>query len=396
LWTIFLRFGSVGEVRVPLKCDPRGRRFRFVRYKDVRDVEALEQRLGEVWLGGSRLKINKAKFDREERAVAAVPVRKELAVGSGKVVSKDHSFKNVVQQGLSGGVMPVVMRRLVLLPSEDRLEELKHCFVGVLSFQREANQVLNSLLMGGFNQIGVTPLGANMVLLKAADPLSIVEAERRQDPWWRGLFISVKKWSPNVVAKQRKVWLKVYGLPLHVWEEKCFKTVGSMFGDFVDFDESTIGFTRLDLARICVNTTRMAFINEKLRLDVMGALYDVWVVEEGGVQQGPSKEEVNRWEEGSMASSNGGREGVGRPELLVDGDATSHRECQSVHLATREGLEEDSHHLMLRRQVGRSEEGSQVGHHLADVLGKIVSNDPIREECNSQIFASFILLYVYL
>jgi len=33
LWTVFLRFGNIGEVYVSLKCDRWGRRFGFVKFQ---------------------------------------------------------------------------------------------------------------------------------------------------------------------------------------------------------------------------------------------------------------------------------------------------------------------------------------------------------------------------
>ena len=74
--------------------------------------------------------------------------------------------------------------------------------------------------------------------------------------------------------------MRVTILPLHVWEEENFQQLGAMFGVFLDFDEETISFRRLDFTRIQVSTSRMGFISEQLRLEVMGAGFDVWVVEE--------------------------------------------------------------------------------------------------------------------
>ena len=74
--------------------------------------------------------------------------------------------------------------------------------------------------------------------------------------------------------------MRVTSLPLHVWEEENFQQLGAMFGVFLDFDEETISFRRLDFTRIQVSTSRMGFISEQLRLEVMGAGFDVWVVEE--------------------------------------------------------------------------------------------------------------------
>jgi len=51
---------------VPKKLDRWGNRFGFVKFKDVEDVEELEEVLKEVWLRNSRLKVNRARFQWEE------------------------------------------------------------------------------------------------------------------------------------------------------------------------------------------------------------------------------------------------------------------------------------------------------------------------------------------
>jgi len=323
LYTVFLHFGNVGEVYVPLKCDRRGRRFGFVKFQDVVDEEVLGFRLGEVWLGDSRLELNKARFGRVVKVVVPVPVRKKATRGSGLEVSKVLSFKQVVAHESSiDAAIPTVLRRAVVQPSEVRLKELESCFVAALSYHREPKLVRQSLMLGGLEKIGVTSMGANMVLLKAEDPQLIEEADRRCDPWWRGLFKSVKRWAPNMVAKHRMVRLRVFGLPLHVWEEKTFKLLGALFGDFVDFDEETIGFNRFDMARLCVCSPSLVFINERIRLEVMGAVFDVWVMEEVVSAEGFRRSEDSGWEEVSSESSHGG--GV-QPELRSKaGSISSH------------------------------------------------------------------------
>lgn len=66
LYSVFHRFGKVEEVYVPLRCDRLGKRFGFVKFQEVSDVEEMESRLREVWLGDTRLKVNAARFGREE------------------------------------------------------------------------------------------------------------------------------------------------------------------------------------------------------------------------------------------------------------------------------------------------------------------------------------------
>lgn len=81
---------------------------------------------------------------------------------------------------------------------------------------------------------------------------------------------------------RRTVWLKVFGIPLHTWDEPLFKVLGSNYGVFLDFDEATIERKNFELARIKVMTDRCGIIDEKLTLKVMGANFCLWVVEEGG------------------------------------------------------------------------------------------------------------------
>ncbi|KEH40713.1 DUF4283 domain protein [Medicago truncatula] len=364
------------EVYVPLKTDRRGHRFGFVKYRDMVDVEALESRLGEIWMDDSKLQVNRAKFGREVKRPTSISVRKDAVGGRGLEVFKDRSFKQVLLNRQKDVVGPAVLRRLVALPSEDRLRELESCFVAELSFLREPKQVQHSLVLGGLNKIGVIPMGANMVLLKAEDPHLIEEAEGRSDPWWRGLFKSVKRWAPNLVSKQRLIWIRCFGLPLHVWDEKTFKKMGALFGEFVDFDEETIGLNRVDMGRIYVLSSSMAFVNEKLRVEVMGVVFDVWVVEEVVPVAVGRRALDSDWQEVSDASSHGGGDGGVLPELLEGGSEVSPRELASVRVLQLHGSKSNCHFSLQRRHLECSEELPSVGQPLGASLVNICCKDP--------------------
>lgn len=68
---MFGTFGWVGEVFLPKKRDKWNHRFEFVKFKEVADVGSLEgsleASLEEVWWGNVKLKVNKARFGRDER-----------------------------------------------------------------------------------------------------------------------------------------------------------------------------------------------------------------------------------------------------------------------------------------------------------------------------------------
>ncbi|MCI28503.1 RNA-binding protein 25-like, partial [Trifolium medium] len=66
LWAKFARYGRIGEVYIPKKLDKQGRRFGFVKFREVRDARAMLARLGDIWLGTFKLRVNLPRFGRED------------------------------------------------------------------------------------------------------------------------------------------------------------------------------------------------------------------------------------------------------------------------------------------------------------------------------------------
>jgi hypothetical protein len=49
LWKLFLPFGRVGEVFLSRRLDKWNRRFNFIKFIEVGNVEALEAEMHDVW-----------------------------------------------------------------------------------------------------------------------------------------------------------------------------------------------------------------------------------------------------------------------------------------------------------------------------------------------------------
>lgn len=104
-----------------------------------------------------------------------------------------------------------------------------------------------------------------------------MEATRsRKKDRWADNFSLVKPWSPQMVAKRRRVWVKLLGVPLHVWEERCFKDMENFIGEFIDFDIVNAERKRLDEVRLLIYTKQFGFINKKIFLKVVGEMFEVW------------------------------------------------------------------------------------------------------------------------
>lgn len=234
LWKLFARFGHVGEVYIPNKVDRWGRKFGFVKFKGVSDVVGMERKLANVTMGGSKLKVNLARFGRE----AAVPAAETVKVAKPTVaparVVDGRSYSLATKSGSGSEIQAVAEQvQLEVLPSEMVLEELSRAFVGFLRFPMLAKNLQTSLFMDGKKGFKVTEMGDGMVLINCEE-VGGVDRARKEDPkWWEGMFSEVRPWSPELVARRRSVWLKIVGIPLHVWDDNFFKLLGNKFDTFL-------------------------------------------------------------------------------------------------------------------------------------------------------------------
>ncbi|RVX14549.1 hypothetical protein CK203_017111 [Vitis vinifera] len=74
--------------------------------------------------------------------------------------------------------------------------------------------------------------------------------------------IHLKRWDPSVGCSQsrekvKEVWVRVMGLPLHLWNREVFKKIGDSCGGFIAVDESTGALKELQWARILVKVEGM-------------------------------------------------------------------------------------------------------------------------------------------
>ena len=72
----------------------------------------------------------------------------------------------------------------------------------------------------------------------------------------------LQRWGPVVGCTwkesfAKEVWVRVVGLPLHLWSREVFKRIGDCCGGFVAVDEETALFSQLQWARILVKDSGM-------------------------------------------------------------------------------------------------------------------------------------------
>jgi hypothetical protein len=95
LWKVFARYGRVGEVFIPKKLDKWGGRFGFVKFMEVKNVEELSRRLGDVWLGTFKLRVNLSRFAKGSSSSSSHPKPlRPVSGGKEVLVNPEKTFKS--------------------------------------------------------------------------------------------------------------------------------------------------------------------------------------------------------------------------------------------------------------------------------------------------------------
>jgi hypothetical protein len=250
LWRVFAKFGRVGEVYVPKKLDKWGRRFGFVKYLEVSNVEELSKKLEDVRVGNTKLRINLSFFGRDGKQTSAKTlkggeeVKRKPVEGLKKGVLKetgvcpDKSFRAALEglgnMQVSKGkgkedVMQVVdvsqtTNPLVFEPNKEFLSILKGSFVGKLTPGGMLKSIQLNLCLEGLQGIRAASLGDGRVVLFSEVGEDVGLAIERKS-WWEGLLHDFHPWFPSVVSTKREVWVKIFGVPLQLWDEDVFSSI---------------------------------------------------------------------------------------------------------------------------------------------------------------------------
>lgn len=98
--------------------------------------------------------------------------------------------------------------------------------------------------------------------------------------WWEQWFVSIQPWEPYDIDEERFVWIRIPGVPCHVWGEKLFAVLAETQGTYVKCDEETLLKTRMDEAKVCLRTKRMDLLDETFKINIEGKLFTVKIMED--------------------------------------------------------------------------------------------------------------------
>ncbi|GLU17138.1 hypothetical protein SLE2022_335320 [Rubroshorea leprosula] len=290
LWYSFQRCGKVLDVYVPKKHDKWGKRFGFLRMLGVQNDNQIVRRLNDIWFGSYKLRVKIA----EERSNTSV---KDKVMGDRKqhrddrLVQPGQSYAQVVKgktqsfqrlpdrtgtlEGEDRGITqmekkPIQARQL------NRKEEVASCVILDGKKVKDVQQRID--VDGGL--ITISPLGGRRVLLTEPEPGSLLEFMNHNKELFALWFEDIQPWDKQVQDRSRMAWLRITGIPLKAWSDRCFKMIGESVGEVVKIHDDTSTKSILCDGRILVICHAEHKISKQIAMKVEEKWYEIQVVEE--------------------------------------------------------------------------------------------------------------------
>ncbi|MCH79282.1 cysteine-rich receptor-like protein kinase [Trifolium medium] len=319
--------GILEDVYVPSKRNIHGEVYGFVKFSNVKDVEKMVKALNAVCFGQYRVHARVARFDRN-----AAGEGRNKRVNTGEIKMKEVAKNNVdpVKGGgdSAGGVKigdvmvqlgdnkdkegTVGAKARVLRPVTDNRErqpekeyapdnsvlmrkynttsdDLQWAREGVVAtvINGEAIPIIQNRIMdAGFNELAIIPLGADKVFVRTSSEMDVVSILNGARDFFKLIFSAWVRWDKEVVPAQRGAWVRLYGIPLHAWNESFFRLCVMDCGRFLRADSCSVDRVRLDYALVLLATSSLEVIKGEEKLLIDGELFEIKFFEEWGLALG--------------------------------------------------------------------------------------------------------------
>ncbi|KAJ0816458.1 putative RNA recognition motif domain, nucleotide-binding alpha-beta plait domain superfamily [Helianthus annuus] len=293
-------FGVISGTYVAKKRDKEGSRFGFVSFREVADRKELVKIISGVRMGANKLKVNIARYAVENSGLSDLPEdkRKNSRAAGQQIGGRPFQLRDVrsysdVVGNSSGGVGPLRGHDAKPLGDErepskyvtvpDRLGAFKSLF-GVSFVGRTVD--LETLV--DFDRLlsiakivvaNIQYLGGLSILISFHDEASankFFESKVVWGPW----FSRLDPWNGQSMPLEKVAWIRLIGIPLHLFEPEVMVQVGELFGKVLHVPKMVEEDLDLSVCRVAVLVGDAGRINDVVSLRWNKKSYRIWVEEE--------------------------------------------------------------------------------------------------------------------
>ncbi|GKA52179.1 RNA-directed DNA polymerase, eukaryota [Tanacetum coccineum] len=265
LWVLCQSYGTVVDVFIPNRMSKAGKRFAFVRFIKVDNVERLVGNLCTLWIGRKHLQANVARFDRDSIPSKRVPHK------FNHVAPTPTSFVSAVK-GVSSPPIPLASSPALVLDDSCMVaRDLDNFVMGEVRQFSSINNLSVLLHNEGFMNIEIVYLGGLWVMIKLGSAKTKLKFMKHTGvaSW----FVRLCNAQNDFVASDRIVWVDIEGVPLHAWSHATFHKIGSQWGEVMELEDGNEDlFAR---KRLCIKTKHANNILDSFKIIVKGKVFQI-------------------------------------------------------------------------------------------------------------------------
>jgi len=158
----------------------------------------------------------------------------------------------------------------------------KHGYIGTVIDGASIPLIQNRVEDAGFKDIDIIPLEADKVFVHSLSGANVSEIVGNAKQFFDLIFYNMVHWKKEVLPFQRGAWIRLYGIPIHAWNESFFKLCVLDCGRYLRADNCSLNRERFDYARVLISTASLDAINITDQILVDGMLVEVKIIEEWG------------------------------------------------------------------------------------------------------------------
>ncbi|GJS77855.1 RNA-directed DNA polymerase, eukaryota, reverse transcriptase zinc-binding domain protein [Tanacetum coccineum] len=213
-----------------------GKRFGFVRFINVFNVDRLVNNLCTIWVGQFKLHANKARFQRATLNKGQGADHKKVA-NSSRPNSGDSGSSNSYVNAVKNHKSVDHDSPAIVLDEDCALsKDLSSSLMGRIKEFASLTNLKNALMNEGFVDLNVSYLGELWVLLEFSSVKS--KEAFRDNVGVSSWFSEIRQASFDINPDGRIVWVEIEGVPLKLWTLNTFKRIVTRWGNLIDTNDS--------------------------------------------------------------------------------------------------------------------------------------------------------------
>ncbi|GLU04856.1 hypothetical protein SLE2022_219850 [Rubroshorea leprosula] len=211
---------------------------------------------------GQGKRTEKAPVNLQERDEEATPNKEDVSTRAqeNKVVEKEEEI-------------------IELIPTGEELQWLEGGMVAEVRSMASVSEIQEHLDVDG-GSISLAPIGGKRLLLTERVKGYLAEYMQLNEELFGLWFESLKPWEKATEEKSRMVWLRIAGVPLKAWSERCFRMIGESIGEVLMIHDDTKKKSILWDGRVLILCSDSSKISKRTKLRVEEQVYEIEIVEE--------------------------------------------------------------------------------------------------------------------